>query len=184
VVALGTTMALAGNRVLILDTDLRRPRLHKTFGVSNEEGLTTLLLGTSEISAAIKSTEVRGLDVLPCGPHPPNPSELLHSQKVEKLLEMLDERYDLILLDSPPVNAVTDAIILSKRVDGTIIVVKASKTSKDAARRAARQLIDVNAKILGVVLNDVDFEEHGYYRHYYYYRSGYAYGSENTEKSA
>lgn len=178
VVALGTTMALAGNRTVMVDTDLRRPRLHKTFGVSGEEGLTSVLLETCELETAIKSTEVRGLDILPSGPLPPNPSELFHTQRFLKLVEMLSERYDRVLFDSPPINAVTDATILSKIVDGTILVIKASKTTKEAARRASRQLLDVNANVLGVVLNDVDIEEGGYYKNYYYYqyRHGYAAG--------
>lgn len=177
-VALGITMAQAGNKVLLIDTDLRRPRLHRTFGVPGENGLTSVLVGTAVIDEVIKSTEVVGLDVLPCGPLPPNPAELLHTQKFAALLQALGEKYDRILLDSPPINAVTDAAILSQNVDGTILVVKASKTAKEAVRRASRQLLDVNANILGVVLNDVDFEEGGYYQHYYYYYNRYAYGAD------
>lgn len=172
-IILGTTMAQAGSRTLIIDTDLRRPRLHKTFGVSSEQGVTSVLLGACELGAAIKKTEVVDLDVLPCGPLPPNPAELLHSEAFRKMLDEAQERYDRILLDSPPVNAVTDPIILSKLVDGTIVVVKSSKTTKDAARRAVRQLEDVNANILGLVLNDVDFKSGGYYYNYYYYKRGY-----------
>ncbi len=179
-IALGTTMALAKKRVLVIDTDLRRPRLHKAFGVSSREGLTSVLVDECGLDQAIKSTEVVGLDVLPCGPLPPNPSELLHTERFERLLRQLDERYDRIVLDSPPVNAVTDASILSQLSNGTILVVKASKTSKEAARRAARQLADVRANVLGVVLNDVDLKQGTYYRdqYYQYYRSGYAYGSD------
>jgi len=187
-VGLGTTMAQAGNKVLIVDTDLRKPRLHKTLGVANEEGLSSVLLGEATLDSAIKKTEVIGLDLLPCGPHPPNPSELLHSDLFKNLLPKLDERYDQVLFDSPPVNAVTDAAILSQVTDGTIIVVKASETDKAAVRRAARQLQDVNANIVGVVLNDVDFEDGGYYRHhyyyYYYYRNKYAYGAEPDKNGA
>jgi capsular exopolysaccharide synthesis family protein len=180
VVALGTTMAIAGNKVLLVDTDLRRPRLHKTFGVSSEHGLTNVLLETASLDTAIKSTGVPGLDVLPCGPLPPNPSELLHTERFQKLLAALEARYDRILFDSPPVNAVTDATILAQMVEGTILVVQASKTSKEAARRASRHLANVNAKLLGVVLNHVDLRESSYYyRHYFYhYRHGYTYGAE------
>jgi capsular exopolysaccharide synthesis family protein len=180
VVALGTTMALAGNKVLLVDTDLRRPRLHKTFGVSSEHGLTNVLLETANLDTAIKSTGVPGLDVLPCGPLPPNPSELLHTERFQKLLSSLETRYDRILFDSPPVNAVTDATILAQMVEGTILVVQASKTSKEAARRASRHLANVNAKLLGVVLNHVDLRDSSYYyrNYYYHYRHGYAYGAE------
>jgi polysaccharide biosynthesis transport protein len=185
VIALGTTMAQAGSRVLIVDTDLRRPRLHKTFGVSGNTGLTSLLLETADKSETIKSTDVPGLDLLPCGPLPPNPSELLHTEKFSAILAELDEIYDRIILDSPPVNLVTDASILSQVVDGTIFVVKASKTSREAARRATRVLFSVRANILGAVLNDVDLKQGGYYRdHYYqYYRSGYTYGSDNENQA-
>lgn len=185
-IALGTTMALAGSKVLLVDTDLRRPRLHKTFGVSGEHGLTSVLLDSSKLDVAVKSTDVRGLDVLPCGPLPPNPSELLHTERFLKLLDQLDERYDRVVFDSPPVNAVTDAIILAQIADGTILVVKAGKTSRDAAKRARRQLVDVKANILGVVLNDVDLKQGVYYRdHYYqYYRSGYAYGHDADTRQA
>lgn len=172
-IILGTTMAQAGSSTLIIDTDLRRPRLHKTFGVSSEEGVTSVLLGACGLDAAIKKTEVVGLDVLPCGPLPPNPAELLHSDAFKRMLDEAQDKYDRVLLDSPPVNAVTDPIILSKLVDGTIVVVKSSKTTKDAARRAVRQLEDVNANILGLVLNDVDFKSGGSYYNYYYYKRGY-----------
>jgi capsular exopolysaccharide synthesis family protein len=172
-IILGTTMAHAGSRTLVIDTDLRRPRLHKTFGVSSEEGVTSVLLGTCSLTDAIKKTEVVGLDVLPCGPMPPNPAELLHTEDFKKMLDEAQQYYDRILLDSPPVNAVTDPIIISKLVDGTIVVVKSAKTTKEAARRAVRRLEDVNAKILGLVLNDVDFKDGGYYYNYYYYKRGY-----------
>lgn len=178
-ITLGITMAQAGNRVLLVDTDLRRPRLHRTFGVSGETGLTSALLGEISPQEIIKSTEVVGLDVIPCGPLPPNPAELLHTQKFRSIIDELAKSYDRILFDSPPVNAVTDAAILAQQVDGTILVVKSSKTTKDAVRRAKRQLLDVNAPILGVVLNDVDFTEGGYYSGYHqYYYHRYAYTSD------
>ncbi len=177
-IALGITMAQAGNRVLVVDTDLRRPRLHRVFGVSGEVGLTSVLLGSNTVESAIKRSEVVGLDLLPCGPLPPNPAELLHTDGFAKIVKELEARYDRIIFDSPPVNAVTDAIILSQIVDGTILVVKAMGTPREAIRRTARHLQDVRAHVLGVVLNDVDFEEGGYAQHYYYQRYGYAYGTE------
>jgi capsular exopolysaccharide synthesis family protein len=183
-IILGTTMAQAGSKTLIIDTDLRKPRLHNTFGVSSEQGVTSVLLESCTLEAAIKTTEVVGLDVLPCGPRPPNPAELLHSEGFKKLLDDAAERYDRVLLDSPPINAVTDPIILSKLVDGTIVVVKSSKTTKDAARRAVRQLEDVNAKVLGVVLNDVDFKSGGYYDYRYNYYYNRSYGSDEEPAKA
>ncbi len=182
-ISLGITMAQAGNRVLIVDTDLRRARLHKTFRTSGTHGLTSILVDAATIEQAVVKTEIPGLDILPCGPTPPNPAELIHTDRFKKLLDNLNERYDLVLLDSPPVNAVTDAVVLSQCVDGTVLVVRASKTAKEAARRAARSLQDVGANILGVVLNDLDFEDGGYRHHYYYYRGGY-YGDTKTEAGA
>ncbi len=181
-ITLGTTMAQADKKVVIIDTDLRRPRLHRTFGVSGEQGLTSVLLETCTLDEAIRKTDQVGMDVLPCGPLPPNPAELLHTERFVKILEMLGEKYDRILLDSPPINAVTDAVILSQMVDGIILVVKSSKTAKDAVRRASRKLQDVQANVLGVVLNDVDMEEGGYGHHYYYNRY-YGYGAD-AENSA
>ena len=181
-VALSVAMAQAGNRVLLLDSDLRKPRLHRAFGVSGEEGLTSVFVGR-DIDEVIKRTEMPGLDILPCGPLPPNPAELLHSEKFIAVLDMLSERYDRVLLDSPPVGAVTDASILSQLVDGTVLVVQAHETPKEAARRAGQQLRDVGAHIAGVILNDYDVQVGDYgYQHYYYYR-GYGYGSDADEEA-
>jgi polysaccharide biosynthesis transport protein len=181
-VNLSVVMAQAGNRVLLVDTDLRRPRLHYTFGVSGEKGLTSVLLGAAQVTDVIKSTEVIGLDVLTCGPLPPNPAELLHSEGFQKLLKDLEGRYDRVVLDSPPIGVVTDAAILSQTVDGTLLVAKASKTTKDAVRRARRLLSSVNANIIGLVLNDIDLQQGGYGYSYYYYRR-YGYGTD-VEKGA
>jgi capsular exopolysaccharide synthesis family protein len=181
-VQVGVTMAQAGARVLIIDTDLRKPRLHRAFRISGEVGLTSLLVDAVKPEGAIKSTEVVGLDILPCGPIPPNPSELLHSDKFEQVLAALCDRYDRVLLDSPPIGAVTDAAILSKIVDGTLLVVQANGSPKEAVRRAARLLRDVDANIVGVVLNNVDVNAGTYgYQHYYYER--YGYGSEAEEQA-
>ncbi len=155
-VSLGIVMARAGQRVLIVDTDLRKPRLHRTFGVPGDEGLTSSLLNTTPITKHIKATDILGLDLLPAGRRPPNPAELLHTAQFKNIVSALERRYDLILFDSPPVNAVTDAAILSAHVDGTIMVVKANATARDPVRRAKRHLDDVNAPLLGVVLNQVD----------------------------
>lgn len=181
-VALSVAMAQAGNRVLLLDSDLRKPRLHRAFGVSGEEGLTSVFVGR-ELDEVIKRTEVPDLDVLPCGPLPPNPAELLHSEKFTDVLDELAKRYDRVVLDSPPVGAVTDASILSQLVDGTVLIVQAHETPKEAARRAVQRLRDVGAHIVGVVLNDYDAQVGDYgYQHYYYYR-GYGYGSDADEEA-
>jgi capsular exopolysaccharide synthesis family protein len=182
-IAMGITMAQAGSRVLLIDTDLRKPRLHKTFGVSAEVGLTSTLVEIEKLDEAIKSTQVVGLDVLPCGPLPPNPAELLHSERFVALLDTLSKRYDRLLLDSPPVGAVTDAAILSQTCDGTLLVVQSSKSPKETVRRAARQIQGVGANLVGVILNDFDIEAGSYgYHHYHYYR--YSYGVDEKEVEA
>ncbi|MGV3625167.1 MAG: GumC family protein [Archangium sp.] len=168
---LGITMAQSGSRVLIIDTDMRRPRLHKAFGVSNEVGVSSLIVGESKLDDAIKSTDVPGLFVLPCGPVPPNPAELLHAQSFNDLLSKVSDRYDRVILDTPPVGAVADAVVLSTQVDGVVVVLKSGQTNRDVAKRTVRALKDVKANIYGAVLNDVDLKG-GKYGDYYY---GYAY---------
>lgn len=181
-VNLGITLANAGGRVLLVDTDMRRPRLHKSFGVANELGLSNLIVGEGKLEDAIKSTEVPGLFVLPSGPVPPNPAELLHTDRFKQLAERLGNEFDRVLFDSPPVGAVTDPLLLANQMDGTIIVVKMLQTNRDAAERAVRALHDANARILGVVLNDVAVEkrEYGYYQGYYSYGHYYGEGKEHA----
>jgi capsular exopolysaccharide synthesis family protein len=168
-------MAQAGKRVLLIDCDLRRPRIHRIFHVTGQEsgGLTTALLDESHEDCAVQ-TEVPNLYVIPAGPIPPNPSELLHSERFKTFLNHMKERYDQIILDSPPLVAVTDATILSTIVDGTMVVVRAFKTSKDLAKHANRILSDVGARMAGVVLNAVNLHKDEYrYRYQYYRRDAY-----------
>ena len=171
-IGIGSAMASAGQRVLIVDTDMRRPRLHRSMGVANEQGVSTVLLGETTIENAIKSTEVPGLYLMPCGPVPPNPAELLHTEQFHRLLDQLGERFDLVLLDSPPIVAAADAAVLSTQVDGVVFVARFKKTTKEMAKKMLRSLRDLNAPLLGAVLNDVDLEsrEYGYYA---YKRYGY-----------
>lgn len=173
---LATALAQSGKSVLLLDADLRRPRLHKVFGTSGARGgVTTALLDPSLLDGAITPTEVPNLSVLPTGPIAPNPAELLHSASFQRLLDTLSERFDQIVIDSPPLVPVTDAAILSSLVDATVVVVRAFQTRKDLAKQAVRSLRDVNARIAGAVLNDVDFgrSEYGYYQYYAYKKEGY-----------
>ena len=167
---MGMAFAQSGNRVLLIDTDMRKPRLHKSFGVSNELGLSTLIMGEGKLDDAIKSTDVPGLFILPSGPIPPNPAELLHTDNFKHLSRQLADKFDKIIFDSPPIGAVTDPLVLANQMDGTLLVLKISKTNRDMAEQAVRSLKDANARILGAVLNDVDLEkkEHGYYVGYYY----------------
>lgn len=163
VIDLGITFAQSGQRTLIVDTDMRKPRLHRAFGLSADVGLTSVLLDEKRLGEAVRQTQVPDLSVLPCGPIPPNPAELLHTERFRKLVAELSRRYDRILFDSPPVAAVADAMILAGETDGVLLLVKAGHTSKDAVARARRALADVQARIVGAVLNAVDLSSQGYY---------------------
>jgi succinoglycan biosynthesis transport protein ExoP len=181
VIYMGTTMAQSGQRVLLVDTDMRRPRLHKSMGVSRQLGLSNLMLGEASFDDCIKTSEIPNLYVLPCGPTPPNPAELLLSHRFEQIIEQLRGRFDRILLDSPPLQAVTDAAVLARRSDGAIIIVQAGKTLRDDLARSAKQLHDVNANVIGVILNDLDISDRQY--GYYYYNYGYGYGEDPKSKA-
>lgn len=171
-VSIGITMAQSGNRVLLVDGDLRRPRLHRTFSAPSQSGLSTLILGEAGPDEAIKSTGVERLFLLPAGPVPPNPAELLQSARYREVLNELAPRFDRIIIDSPPVGVVTDALVMSAQADGVVVVLRAGVTPKKAAARGRRTLLDVKAHVYGAVLNDVDLGSRvGQY--YYYYRYGY-----------
>lgn len=174
---LAATMALAGNRVLLIDTDMRRPQQHKVFGLPNDLGIVDVLVGAASVDEVIRPTEVKGLDVIPCGSPPRNPSELLVGRAMDQAMEHLADRYDYIFLDSPPTLLVTDAPILSQKVDGTLVVLRLQKTERRNFRDAWRSLASVHAEVLGVVCNDVDLSSRRYgYGRGYGYGYGYAYG--------
>lgn len=167
-------MAQAGKRVLLIDCDLRRPRVHRIFrarGTDTGPGLTGALLEETKQDSVI-STEVPNLSVIPAGPIPPNPSELLQSERFRNFLTKMQGRFDQIILDSPPVVAVTDAVVLSTIVDGTVLVIRAFKTTKELAKHGIRQLRDVGAPVAGVVLNAVNLSKDEYQYKYQYYRRG------------
>lgn len=171
---LAIAMAQAGRKVVLVDCDMRRPRLHQVFGATRDEGITTALLDLPNLKGALLETGVPNLHLIPAGPLPPNPAEILHSGAFARLLSDLRAEFDSVIIDSPPVVAVTDAAILANAVDGTILVVRAFQTSKDLARRAARALADVGVRLVGTVLNGVDVDRDGYaYGYYYYHRDGY-----------
>lgn len=177
---LGIAMAQSGQKVLIIDTDMRRPRLHKAFGVPNDVGVSSLVVGEGKLEDAIKTTEVPGMFLLPCGPVPPNPAELLHTRAFGELLETLDGKFDRVILDSPPVGAVADAVVLATQVNGVVLVLKAGVTHRDVAKRTLRALNDVKAVMLGAVLNDVNLDRSRYGDYYYGYAYRYyGYGEKN-----
>lgn len=169
------SMAQSGERVVIVDTDMRRPRVHKAFGVKRDKGFSAALVDKAEIDDILVETPIENLWLLPCGATPPNPAELLHTKRFRELVDELRGRFDRIVFDSPPIDAVTDPVILSKSADGTILVVKTGVTARQLLAKTARVLSDVQANVLGVVLNDIDPERRTYggYNHYYYYRHRY-----------
>lgn len=170
------SLAQSGKRVLLVDTDLRRPRIHRAFGVSSARGVTSVIVGEARLREVVQSTDIPNLDVLPCGPIPPNPSELLHSQRFGELVREALAEYDRVIFDSPPLGAVTDAAVLAPQLDAALVVVKAHTTTRDALGSALRQLRDVTANVVGGVLNDLDPRRKGYGAgdyYYYYRREGY-----------
>jgi capsular exopolysaccharide synthesis family protein len=172
-ISLATSMAQSGVRVLLVDTDLRRPRLHRALNVSSSIGVTSVLVGDTSLEQAIQDTAVPGLSLLPCGPLPPNPSELLHSSRFTRLVQESRELFDLVVFDSPPVGAVTDAAIIAPQLDGVIVVMRAGTTTRESLRGAIRKLLDVGSFLVGGVLNDVDLSSRnsGYEYYYHYYQA-------------
>ncbi len=172
-VNLGITMAAGGKRVALVDADLRRPSLHHAFALPNERGLSDLINGTVTAEECALATPQEGLFVIPSGPRPSNPAEVLGSDRVQDILEGLESLFDIVIVDTPPVVAVTDAVVLSQRVDGVILVVKSFKVAKDLVAQAKQQLLDVDANLIGVILNDFDIQRksYGYYYYYTYYGS-------------
>ena len=165
VVASNLALALAqtGERVLLVDADLRRPRVHTTFSVPQQPGLTNVLVGNAELSLAVQKSEFANLWILPAGRHPPNPSELLGSQKFKSLLAVLNEEFTWILFDTPPVIAVTDACVLSNIVSGVLFIAGSEKVNRQLARRAIEQLKTAKGKLVGGVLNRVAIQRNRYY---------------------
>ena len=163
---LAITLAETGAHTILVDCDLRRPSQHTLFGLPNEVGLTSLMLGGAGAALPnplpVQATSIANLGVLTSGPLPPNPAELLASRRMAEVLEQLAGKADYILFDSPPVLAVTDAAILAPRVDGVLLIVRAGKTKRDLAVKARRILAQVNAPIVGVVLNDATLDNKGY----------------------
>ncbi len=163
-------LAQQGQRVLLLDADLRRPSLHKALDILREPGLTNLLVGDAELREAIRPNVLPNLDFLPSGPFPPNPSELLNSKAMERLLEELEGKYTHIILDSPPILAVTDSSVLGAHADGVVVVLRSGETEQKAAERSVDQLRRIGVRVFGAVLNEVatSTPEESYYLQYYY----------------
>ena len=163
---LAVSMAQAGKSVLVVDADLRNPTQHKLFGLDNREGLSVALLQDQDYQTYIRETAVPGVMLLTGGPIPPNPAELVGSKRMRRLIEELGIQFDMILIDTPPIIAVTDAAILAQEVDGVILVLASGEVNKDFAKKAKELLDKVGAKIIGAVLNKVDLKTSKYYNYY------------------
>jgi len=177
-------LAQKGVRVLLIDADLRRPSIHKTLGMGPRSGLSNVLTGSTTVDQAItRSTILPNLFVLAAGTPPPNPAELLASANMRDVLNELREQYDHIVIDTPPCLSVTDAVVLSPRADAVVLVIRSGQTTKQALRRSRDVLMQVNAKMVGVLLNAVDLRSPDYY-YYYEYQGKYArYYREDSSES-
>ena len=175
---LAITFAQQGQKTLLVDADLRRAVLDKTFSIPRTPGLTEVIVGIATFEDAVHSTSVENLSVMGSGQLPPNPSELLGSERMREVLAQACGRFDVVIFDSPPLLAVTDAAVLSTIVDGVILVVRTGNTTRDAVQRAVTQLRNVHSRVLGAVLNDIDIRSGSYYGGYGYY--AYAYESHDT----
>jgi capsular exopolysaccharide synthesis family protein len=167
---LAVALAQAGPRVLLIDADMRKPRVHMVFERPQEPGLSNVLVGTAKASESVHRTTVPGLWVMTAGMHPPNPAELLGSQRFKDFLASLGQHFEWVIIDTPPVMAVTDASVAAHVVSGVLFVVGAQLTSRHTARRAIEQLQHARANLVGGVLNRVDLQHHGYYYSTYYRR--------------
>jgi capsular exopolysaccharide synthesis family protein len=154
---LGVVSAQAGRKVVLVDADLRRPSLHTVFGLTNEAGLTTMMMDESSLAAPpLQETGIEGLLVLTSGPLPPNPADLLGSRRMEEVIGALANEADQVFFDTPPVVAVTDAAVLATKVDGVLLIISAGKTRREQARTAVHRLEQINARLVGTVLTNTE----------------------------
>jgi capsular exopolysaccharide synthesis family protein len=174
---LAVSLAQSGKKVLILDADFRRPRIHQFFNVEAKQGLASILSGEAELPDVVQPTPIPGLFILPCGPIPPNPAELLTQPPFQELLTYLRQQYDFVLVDSPPLLAVTDPCVVVPYVDGVLLTMRISKNARPHASRAKEMLSTLGARVIGVVVNAVGPDANGY--GYAGYRYGYGYGYYN-----
>jgi len=189
-VNIAVTLAQTGGRVIVLDCDMRNPRIGRIMGMGNKSGMSTFLSGNSNLSDLIQKSEIPNLFAVTSGPVPPNPAELVGSARMKQALAFLAASFDHIVIDSSPVLGVTDARILAPAVDGVILVIKGGETPREAVRRTKRLLQEVHGHLIGTVLNNVDIRSADYYyysRYYYYgygrkYGNGYVYGEKNDKE--
>lgn len=161
---LAVTLAQSGNKTILVDCDLRRPTQHEIWGINNDRGLTTMMLDETAMSSPpLASTEIPDLQILPSGPLPPNPADILSSQRMSSLIGVLKARANYVLFDAPPVLAATDAALLGAKVDGVLLMVRAGHTRRDHTARAQQTLERVHVRIIGAVLSNAPRENTGGY---------------------
>lgn len=178
---LAVVFAQTGKKVLVIDADMRKPTMHKLFAADKTKGLSNVLAKTSDVMSSMIETKVNNVYLMACGPIPPDPSELLGSQRMVEMLDELKGDFDIIIIDSPPVLTVTDSQVLSGVVDCVGFVVKGNSTVKDVARRGVDSFAKVHNKLLGVVMNDVDFSSRNKHYYQYYYQYYYRYGGKDED---
>ncbi len=167
---LAVAYAQDGKRVMLIDADLRKPTLHRVFARTNRKGLTNVLANISTLEDEMQATDVDQLFLLTSGPMPPNPAEILATKRMGMLLDELRQQFDVILIDTPPALALTDAQVIASRSDGVLLVVSSGKTKRDLIRKCKANLEYVNANLLGVVLNNQNRREAESYYYYYQYK--------------
>ena len=173
-VNLGISITSEGKKVLLIDTDLRRPAIHSVFGTLNSIGVTTILAEEAKPEDAIKKTDIEGLSLLTSGPVPPDPGRMVESAKMARLIKNLAQQYDIVILDSPPILVANDAIVLAGYVDTSILILESGKITRRALSQAEELLKRANIQPVGAILNKSKIEKGSYY--YYYYKSPYCKG--------
>ena len=164
---IAVVFAQSGKKVLLIDSDMRKPTAHHTFAVKNAIGLSDLLTRQHTLEEVLQKTTIERLDLITSGPIPPNPAELLASKTMDQLIDVFKDKYDLVIFDAPPVLSVTDAQILSNKCEGVILVVNTGKTEKDNVLKAKNMLESSKANMLGVIMNNFKLEKDHYYYQYY-----------------
>ena len=181
------TLAQGNNKVLLIEGDLRKPVQHKVFGLKNDVGISTLIGGLNTFKEVVHTDVIDGLDIVTCGPIPPNPSELLGSENMKKLLEQLSSRYDYIIIDTPPINIVTDALTLLDTIAGILLIAKHAQSTYDALGEAIDAIKMADGALLGVVVNNVSVaggKYGGKYSYKYKYGYRYSYGGYDKKPSS
>ena len=167
---LAVAYAQAGRRVLILDADLRRPSVHRIFGLSNRRGLTNALISQAGYEAFLQKSGIDGLSILASGPIPPNPAEVVLSERLHQLVQTARQEFDIVLVDSPPIGVVTDSAIIANRADGVVLVIRSGEVDRRDLKRAVEQLRQVKARVLGYIMNGISEKHQDYYYYYEYYQ--------------